>query len=78
MSRSFRHTPSFGITTARSEKRDKRLANRRHRRITRVALAQGDEVLPLLRELSNVWGFDKDGKLWWPGKLWFAPSMMRK
>jgi hypothetical protein len=78
MSRSFRHIPIFGITTARSEKQDKRFANRRHRRIGRIALAQGDAVLPLLREVSNVWGFDKDGKLWWAGRLWFQPSVMRK
>ena len=24
-----------------------------------------DEVMPLLREVSNVWCFDKDGKAYW-------------
>jgi hypothetical protein len=64
MSRSRRRTPIFGITTSDSEKQDKREANRRLRRAVRLALDAGDEVLPHLREVSNVWGFAKDGKRW--------------
>jgi hypothetical protein len=65
MARSRRRTPIFGITTSDSEKRDKRLANRRLRRKVRLSIARGDEALPVLREVSDVWGFDKDGKRFW-------------
>lgn len=63
MSRSRKRTPVCGITTADTEKQDKRLANRRLRRRVRAALpSEPDGVLPALREVSSVWGFDKDGK----------------
>lgn len=57
MSRSRRKTPVFGFTTATSEKQDKRLANRRLRRVVH----QG-KLYVRLRDVSNVWSFDKDGK----------------
>ena len=41
MSRSRRHAPFIGWTTARSEKRDKAAAHRRERRRVHVALASG-------------------------------------
>jgi hypothetical protein len=63
MSRSRRKTPVAGLTTAESEKQDKRRANRRLRRRVRAILpAEPDAVLPDLREVSCVWAFDKDGK----------------
>lgn len=63
MSHSRRHTPICGNTLARSEKKDKRLANRCWRRIVRARIALGQvELLPLQREVSNVWSFAKDGK----------------
>jgi hypothetical protein len=66
MSRSRRKTPIFGITTARSEKQDKRLANRKLRHaVAGVLHVRPESVLPTLREVSDVWGFDKDGKSWW-------------
>jgi hypothetical protein len=65
LSRSYRRTPIFGITTSRSEKQDKRFANRRLRRKVKSCVVTGDEELPLLREVSNVWTFDKDGKAYW-------------
>lgn len=71
MSRSYRHTPIFGNCLCHSEKQDKRLANRRWRRIVRYVLRTGDsELLPLQREVSNVWSFGKDGKRYFhnPGK----------
>jgi hypothetical protein len=64
MSRSRRKTPIRGITTAQSEKQDKRIANRRLRRRVRSALrVDPDAPLPLLREVSNPWRMDKDGKM---------------
>lgn len=64
MSRSRRKHPFCGITTATTEKKDKRLANRKLRRaFSRLDLSDPDNlVVPLLREVSNVWSFDKDGK----------------
>lgn len=69
MSRSFVRTPITGMTTADSEKQDKRLANRRLRRSTRQLLRDiGPDtdtvVVPTLRDVSNVYAFDKDGKQW--------------
>ena len=58
MSRSKKKTPIAGITTARSEKDDKRLANRLLRRATRL----DPENAPALREVSDVWNMAKDGK----------------
>ncbi|MBI4788507.1 MAG: hypothetical protein HY782_15860 [Chloroflexi bacterium] len=60
MSRSFRRHPVFGITTARSEKCDKQLANRRFRH----AWKQGHDVVHI-REVSDPWSFAKDGKKYW-------------
>ena len=62
MSRSRRKTPKTGITTAETEKENKRQANRKFRRVTKVNVKKGRDELPLTKELSNVWSFDKDGK----------------
>jgi hypothetical protein len=64
MSRSYRHSPYHGCC-ADSDKADKRKANRLLRRVTRIAIVGFDpeaDVLPVLREVSNIWNFDKDGK----------------
>ncbi|MEL6771041.1 MAG: hypothetical protein AAFP18_08255 [Bacteroidota bacterium] len=78
MSRSRKKTPISGITTATSEKHDKRLANRRSRRRIRQRLAAGHDGtdLPLLREVSNVWAMNKDGKLYFDPAT--HPKLMRK
>ena len=71
MSRSRKKTPIFGITTARSEKEDKRIANRKLRRVVKQELArEPDGVLPVLREVSNVWSMEKDGKLFYHKSRW--------
>ncbi len=78
MTRSSRQTPIVGITTCHSEKRDKRFANRACRRALHVALADdatGDGLLPTLRDVSNPWTMDKDGKQWIGGR-W--PTLLRK
>jgi hypothetical protein len=62
MSRSRKKTPKTGITTAESEKDNKRKANRIFRRATRVQLKKGDSQFVSIKEVSNVWSFDKDGK----------------
>ena len=62
MSRSKKKTPKTGITKAETEKGDKRNANRKFRRKTKVLVKKGDDQFVDLKEVSNVWSFDKDGK----------------
>ena len=74
MTDSDRKTPVFSMTVGghnRGEKSDKQRANRQERRVIGQmthTLAFDDDphpVLPKKRELSNVWGFRKDGRRWW-------------
>ena len=53
-----------------SEKWDKRNAQRRLRRGVKRSLEGGREV-PLLREISDVWCFNKDGKTMFSDPKWF-------
>ena len=62
MSRSKKKKPIFGYTTCESEKEDKRITNRKYRRKINQSLISGKEVLPTIREISNIWSFGKDGK----------------
>ena len=64
MSRSKKKIRFRAITTAVSEKENKVDAHRRFRRIVKQKIKLGEENLPLVRELSNVWHFDKDGKIY--------------
>ena len=78
MSRSKRRTPVRGRTSARSEKQDKRLYNRRYRRACKQAIHADptQEMLPLLREYSNPGAMDKDGKFWFDPRA--RPELLRK
>jgi hypothetical protein len=66
VSRSYRKTPIFGHTTKESEKDDKRRTNGTLRAAVRRALASSAEIIPTIRDVSNVWSFSKDGKHWYP------------
>ena len=78
MSRSYRKTPITGTTTAKSEKKDKRIANRRYRRKCDQAL-RNEEEMPVLNEVSNVWEFAKDGKSYYYDKTdKYYKQIMRK
>lgn len=80
MSNSYRKTPIGGFTTARSEKQDKRIANRRFRRKTRLAFKADREPPFSIRQVCDIWGFAKDGKCWRgrsSAEPWFA-RFMRK
>ncbi|MCB4800316.1 hypothetical protein [Neotamlana laminarinivorans] len=66
MSRSKKKTKIQGITTATSEKENKQDANRKFRRIIKQKIKAEETELPELREVSNVWSFDKDGKRYSP------------
>lgn len=63
MSRSFLKTPILGNCVCHSEKKEKRLANRKHRRVNRVRVRVGAEPLAV-RVVSNTWSWGKDGKRW--------------
>lgn len=64
MSRSFRKTPICGMAGSRrtSEKLDKQIANRTLRRHTKQNIFHEIEIMPYIREVSNVWNMNKDGK----------------
>ena len=66
MSRSKKKTKIQGITTATSEKENKWDANRKFRRIIKQKVKSEKTELPKLREVSNIWSFDKDGKRYNP------------
>ena len=73
MSRSRRHTPITGITTARSEAYDKR---RWHKRF-RVLARSRDIELTDERLVSDPWSMQKDGKKWWnPALFKRHPSLV--
>jgi len=78
MSRSRRKRPFSAITTAESEKQDKRAYNRRFRHATELSLKADPtgESLPTLREHSDPWGMDKDGKTRFDPMKY--PKLMRK
>jgi hypothetical protein len=67
MSRSFIKNKIVGYTKKETEKRDKTIANKRYRRLVKVRIAKRSEILPLIREVSNIYQFDKDGKHYYAG-----------
>ena len=75
MSRSKKKTKIHGITTAETEKGNKQKANRKLRRIVKERLKSKKDNLPKLREVSDVWDFDKDGKIY---KKNMSEKLMRK
>ena len=76
MSRSRRHQPFIG-NGGDSEKYDKQKAHRKFRRQERVYLDDEDGEVPLrLREVSDTWGMNKDGKSRFNAKE--HPKLMRK
>ena len=78
MSRSKRRAPVIGRTLAPSEKEDKRLYNRRYRRVCKQALHVNPacDLLPHLRQYSNTWGMKKDDKMRFDPQQY--PKWMRK
>ena len=58
-------TNSYRSTDSRSEKKEKRFANRRLRKIAKQTLSKfiEDYIIPLKREVSNRWDWTKDGYL---------------
>ena len=66
MSRSTKKHPFNGITTTKSEKQDKRIANKRLRLKAKQQIKNmvdpDADVFPVINEVSDVWVFGKDGK----------------
>lgn len=79
MSRSYKHITISAITTAQSEKKDKQLANRRFRRISKHRVRIDAEPLIDLNEISDPWDFQKDGKRYFfPDEARLFPKLFRK
>ena len=65
MAKSYRKTPIFGIATCPSEKFDKKETNKKLRKEVKIAILKEKEILPIIREISNIWNMGKDGKCYW-------------
>jgi hypothetical protein len=77
MSRSFKKNPIHGNTLAESEKKDKRYANRKFRKIIKNKIHAShydadtleDTIFPSKQhDASDNWLFSKDGKHYWNPK----------
>lgn len=60
MSRSFDKTPN-SLHRRSTDKEWKRKSNRRARHAAKSALHHGDEIIPILEEISDVWSSLRDG-----------------
>ncbi len=78
MSNSRKKTSIGGHTISCSEKHDKRIYNRRYRHICKQFLNTDfeRELLPRLKEYSNPWSMNKEGKKWFDAGKY--PKRMRK
>lgn len=62
MSRSIRKTKIFGITSAKSEKQDKRIWNRTFRKVCKKLIRLEKEAPIKIHSIIDVWDGAKDGK----------------
>lgn len=63
MSRSRKKVAVCGCTCKESEKKDKRIANRKFRKLTKQNILNNFDKIPWrMREISRIWDFAKDGK----------------
>lgn len=63
MSRSIRKTKIFGVASAKSEKQDKRLWNRKFRKVCKKLICQDKEPPNSIKAVTDVWSGAKDGKI---------------
>lgn len=75
MSRSRKKIPKLGFSSADSEKKDKRMANRMFRRINRQLLHSDKEPVSNMNEIITRWEMDKDDKRYVKN---VDPKQMRK
>ena len=67
MSRSYKKTPIRTILDKMSQHRGKKAASRRFRRVAKVQLQEGKEVLPEKSvEFTNTYDLGGDGKVYRP------------
>ena len=83
MSHSFKKHAFAGVTTSKSEKKDKRLAHRRLRTLTNSLMKEISEgaeidVLPVIKEVSDIYNFDKDGKIFYHEGSEYVNEVIRK
>ena len=78
MSRSRQKISRTGMTTARSEKKDKQRSSRAYRRQVNAQLQGGRwfDWFPKRNEVRDCWTFAKDGKQWFDEDAF--PQLMRK
>jgi len=62
MSRSIRKTKIFGITTAETEKQDKRRWNRTFRKVCKTLIRLEKEAPVNINSVTNIWSGAKDGR----------------
>jgi 3-methyladenine DNA glycosylase AlkC len=62
MSRSIRKTKIFGVATAISEKQDKRLWNRKFRKVCKRLINVEKEPPVNINSVTNIWSGAKDGR----------------
>jgi hypothetical protein len=80
MSRSYRKTPVFGITTSDSDKPGRKIDHRRYRHYykDKIRHEEYDDIEPPNYK-ENPWNWPKDGKQYWPeAKTWNDGEAMRK
>lgn len=70
MSRSKKKTPIHTIARCSSQKGDKTLANRKFRRMTRMAMGNEEEPPFSKFQAANPWDFVGDGKIYNDPKEW--------
>ena len=68
MSRSYKKHPCI-TWTCKSNKKDKKIANKKFRRLSRYLIKKGKEPKHLLKEVSNPWSFAGDGLAQWKTNL---------
>ncbi len=82
MSRSHHYTPISPVFDVDSEKPSKKLAHRRLRAAERMAFANcrdlDDLNIALMREVSDVWDFRKEGKFRFDAEDAEMSKLMRK
>ena len=71
MSKSKKKSPFTTWAISESNKKDKIIANRLFRRISKSNLRKGEEPLYSLKECSDVWNFNSDGLSYYCPKQYY-------
>lgn len=86
MGKSYKKHPYSGFSTAKSEKQDKIISNRKLRQKEKQILKNidvedienEDIILPDIREISDVYDFSKDGKCYYDKNSEYYKKAIRK